>query len=178
MADEVGIVLLPTGNWHYNRPSACDQKLQTQHDPNTLFPSLWDHLNSLISVYQSQDFTPDDMTVYIAVHISYIYLYSDDPWVPGSEANLLPENRQLHLDRQAGKFNIVAAAAAPRPVVKTFHARGDLTSPVLQQYYGDVRDLVRKGEHQPAMAAGESVNRPPPPVKFGGLSRESDEDLE
>jgi hypothetical protein len=106
------------------------------------------------------------MIRYIAVHIGYFYLYTNEVWQPGSENHLLLENRQLHLDYLAGKRNVVVAASH-NPVLVDFLVRRDLPSSVLQQYYQGVRDLIKEGEHVPAIADG-GVDRPQSPLRKPG----------
>ena len=157
---QTGVILLLARDWHYEIPKHSSTSISDS------FPSLWDHLNSLISVYQSQSPTDYAMICHIAVHIGYFYLYTDEIWQPDSEKHLLLENRQLHLDYLAGKRNVVVAASH-NPVLAEFLVRRDLPSSVLQQYYQRVRDLIQKGEHVPAIVDG-GIDRPQSPLKKPG----------
>ena len=129
-----GVVLLAANRWPHN-PLGWQQ--------HRFVPYTAEMLNCLISTYL--DATEDKFRGYIAVHISYFYLYLQDVRNPGFEIDLLEENRQVHFDLLYSKELLRTLLSAKR----------------VQDYHLDAREKIRLGKLEPGLEYRSATPREP-----------------
>ena len=120
--EDTGVVLLSAKYWPHNTLGQSHQ---------SFVPRTCEMLNCLISTYMgAMEFV---FREYIAIHISYFYMYVQSVRNPGFETLLLKESRQLHFDMLHSKDTM----------------RTLLSAKQVHDYHRDAREKIRRGELEP-----------------------------